>query len=69
MSVKKADLRKVLIMDGSGAFTIKGYFHEWGIAINSTEPPSLNETKAIIELEDGTINFHEHRQIKFLIED
>lgn len=66
MGTKRTDLRKVLITDGYGK---EGYFHGWGHFITQNENTYLNETKAIIEHEDGAVKIYDHRNIEFVNED
>lgn len=66
----KDELRKVKITqydDGSGGYTINGYFHEFGTkAYLQDNGGSFPFTYAIIELEDGIVEAVRPSRLKFV---
>jgi hypothetical protein len=69
MLIKKEDLRKVKISeypDGSGDHITKGYFHEWAKYPYSENGSLVQDTAALIELENGKIGFYHPNRIIFI---
>jgi hypothetical protein len=65
-------LRKVKLSihnDGSGSFSINGYFHEWANVTDYGEQCGKFPKKmGIIELENGIIEMHDPFKIQFVEE-
>lgn len=63
------ELRKVLVKKSNvmgGPPTTPGYFHGWGTFVHPTDDgKDFPVTKAIVELEDGTMITCEVSQMKF----
>jgi len=65
-----AELRKVKVTknaDGSGEFTINGYFHKWGDFVTYEDNQAFSQTAAVVELlEEGTVKAYPLNRIKFV---
>ena len=69
MTTKKQDLRKVKITrfdDGSGDHVINAYFHTWASYPKITDSVALQDTLAIVELEDGQVQNIRAMRLKFV---
>lgn len=70
MPVRKEDLRKVKITeyeDGSGGYSINGYFHEFGKYSHLTDKDEVfHNTLAIVELENGQLEKLDVSRIMFV---
>jgi hypothetical protein len=69
MQVNKEDLRKVKITkydDGTGDYLKNGYFHRWAEFPYETEKGTVQNTLAIVELEDGSIRNYKSICLKFI---
>lgn len=69
--MKKEELRKVKVKRSEhnphGEFEINGYFHQFGNFPMDTEKNGmLNETKGLVELENGEIKICAPQTIKFV---
>ena len=68
--MRKEDLRKVKISqytDGSGDYVTNGYFHEWAKYPHTSESGTVQDTYAIIEMEDGTVQNIIPIRLKFVV--
>ena len=65
-----AELRKVKVTknaDGSGGYTINGYFHKWGNFVTYEDNGAFSQTAAIVELlDDGIVKAYPVNRIKFV---
>lgn len=69
MPTKKEDLRKVKITkydDGTGEHVTNAYFHTWASYPIYTDSGALQDSLAIVELEDGIVQNVRANRLKFV---